>query len=67
MANERYTVQFSIEADVEVLLPAEASEWPCHKLENEINKCARDEIDKQMRKARGVPFDIILGRWEGPY
>lgn len=67
MPNERYTVQFSIEADVEILLPAEANDWPCSKLEKEINRRAYEQIDKEMRKARGTPFDVILGHWEGPY
>lgn len=60
MHKERFSVLFFVEGSVEVLLPPTASE-------SEIDKAAMKEIWKQFARARGCPFEIQIGRYDGPY
>ena len=57
---ERFNVEFTIEGSVEVLLPPDASEA-------QIDKAAKQAVYDECRKARGIPGELAIGRYEGPY
>lgn len=57
MYDERYLVQFTIEDTVEVSVKAGASE-------QQIDKAARKLVLDEIRKSRGFPWDINIGRVE---
>lgn len=57
MRKERFSVQWSLEGDVEVLLPPDATE-------QQINDAARTELENEFRGGRGaLPADINIGQY----
>lgn len=61
MHKERFSVEWSMEGTVEVLLPPDATE-------QQIYEAAREALDREFRNGRGaLPADINIGRYKGPY